>query len=164
MSCRFASVWICILDGGHFSFPDVDVDPGTIGLALRWLHINAKLNLMKAFIFLATSWIYQTNFQKSFSHFVVGLWFLYSQLLIFLPPHYIFFVFSLFIGSSLLYVYLEASSLDVGFFFGLHYSTSKPEASTADSSLISNYCTSKQATQTSMMMYKQTLHTWSKIR
>ena len=35
MSGSFAWVCICILDGGHFSFPDADADPGTTGLALR---------------------------------------------------------------------------------------------------------------------------------
>jgi hypothetical protein len=29
-----AWVCICILDGGHFSFPDADADPGTTRLAL----------------------------------------------------------------------------------------------------------------------------------
>ena len=35
MSGSFAWVCICILDGGHFSFPNADADPGTIGLALN---------------------------------------------------------------------------------------------------------------------------------
>ena len=34
MSGSFAWVCICILDGGHFSFPDADEDPGSTGLAL----------------------------------------------------------------------------------------------------------------------------------
>ena len=32
---HFAWVCICILDGGHFSFPDANADPGTTGLALN---------------------------------------------------------------------------------------------------------------------------------
>ena len=36
MSGSFAWVCICILDGGHFSFPDAD--PGTTGLALTSSH------------------------------------------------------------------------------------------------------------------------------
>ena len=34
MSGGFAWVYICILGGGHFSFPDADADPGMTGLAL----------------------------------------------------------------------------------------------------------------------------------
>ena len=122
MSCSFAWVYICIMDGGHFSFPDADVDLGRIGLALRWLHIRkeakhlmlhhgilwwaqghrahihagtliracfffsflmtshkcitqfdegSKLLHENGLLFLATSWIYQTNFHKCFSHSVV---------------------------------------------------------------------------------------------
>ena len=35
---RYAWVCICILDGGHFSIPDADADPGTSGLALSPTH------------------------------------------------------------------------------------------------------------------------------
>lgn len=34
-SGNFAWVCICIMGGGHFSFPDANADPGTTGLALR---------------------------------------------------------------------------------------------------------------------------------
>ena len=37
MSDSFAEVCICILDEGHFPFPDADADPRTIGLALSSL-------------------------------------------------------------------------------------------------------------------------------
>jgi hypothetical protein len=32
MSGSFAWLCICILDGGHFSFPNADADPGTTSL------------------------------------------------------------------------------------------------------------------------------------
>jgi hypothetical protein len=34
MSGSFAWVYIYILEGGHFSIPDADADPGMTGLAL----------------------------------------------------------------------------------------------------------------------------------
>ena len=37
MSGNFTWVCICILGGGHFSFPDADADPRTTGLALTVL-------------------------------------------------------------------------------------------------------------------------------
>ena len=66
---------------------------------------------------------------------------------------FVFFAFFLFIGFSLFYVYLEASSLDVDYCLVFPYLTSNPEASNAESSLVLDYCTSKQATQTQ--------HSWS---
>jgi hypothetical protein len=31
---QFCMVYICIVEGGHFSIPDADADPGMTGLAL----------------------------------------------------------------------------------------------------------------------------------
>ena len=76
------------------------------------------------------------------------MWFSYSQLLNFLTPRFTFFAFLLFIGSSLLCVYLEASSLDFDFSLVFHYNTLKPKANTAGCSMVFDYRTSKQATQT----------------
>ena len=45
MSGTFVWVCICILDGGHFSFQDVDADPGTVGLALTFLVTTSNLML-----------------------------------------------------------------------------------------------------------------------
>ena len=70
---------------------------------------------------------------------------LYSQLLAssfhmlcFLDVHWFFFV----------CVYMGASSLDINFSLVFHYSISKPKASNACSTLVFDYYTSKQATQT----------------
>ena len=35
MGGSFAWVCICIMEGGHFSIPDADLDPRMTGLALR---------------------------------------------------------------------------------------------------------------------------------
>ena len=56
--------------------------------------------------------------------------------------------FSLFIGSSFVCVYLEASSLYVDFSMAFHYDTSKLEASASYSTLVFDYCSSQQTTQT----------------
>jgi hypothetical protein len=50
-------------------------------------------------------------------------------------------------GSSFIYVYMEASSLDVNFSLVFHYSTSQLEASNAGSSIVFDYCTLQQAPQ-----------------
>jgi hypothetical protein len=70
------------------------------------------------------------------------------RILNFLLPCFAFFAFLLVIGSSLLCVYLEASNLAVDFSLGFDYSTSKPDASNVSSSLVFDYYTPKQATQT----------------
>ena len=44
MSGGFAWIYICILDGGHYSFPDVDVDPRTTGLALMDVSSSRELS------------------------------------------------------------------------------------------------------------------------
>ena len=76
------------------------------------------------------------------------LWFLYFQLLSFLPPHFTFFA----CHSSLvpLYYVFTWGPLALMSFFLLvfHYNTSKLKASNANSSLVFEYCTLKQATQT----------------
>ena len=50
-------------------------------------------------------------------------------------------------GSSFIYVYMEASSLDVNFSLVFHYSTPQLEASNAGSSIVFNYCTLQQVPQ-----------------
>ena len=70
------------------------------------------------------------------------------RILNFLTPNFTFFAFSLFIGSSLLCIYLKASSLDFDFSLVFHYNTLKPNARSADYSMVFEYRTSKQATQT----------------
>ena len=62
----------------------------------------------------ATSWIFQTNF-INLLHFMVGLWFSYSQLLSFLPSKFLILCLLMFIGSFLFCDYMEAYGLDVDF-------------------------------------------------
>jgi hypothetical protein len=40
MSGSFAWVYICIMEGGHFSIPDADANPRMTGLALRHLEMG----------------------------------------------------------------------------------------------------------------------------
>ena len=85
-----------------------------------------------------TSWIFQFKFHKSFC----TLWFSYCQLL---TSSFRILCFVLFICSSLFYVSLEASSLDVEFSLVFHYNhVSKLESSNTGSSLVFDNCTSKE--------------------
>ena len=99
----------------------------------KLVHDSSKLTWHVAYL----KWTFTSNkfmnllnkFHKTFR----TLWFLYSQLL-YLPSHFAFFEFSLFIGSSFVCIYLEASSHDVKFSLAFHCCTSKMEATSAGSS------------------------------
>ena len=88
---------------------------------LTW-HV-APLSFMTVDLYLYNFMNLPNWFHKTFR----TLWFLYSQLLT--SSFRILFAFSLFIGSSLLCVNLETSSLHVDFSLAFHYSALKLEAS-----------------------------------
>ena len=52
MSGSFAWVCICILEGGHFSIPDADADPGMTELALKGLGVKVGTLLSMCPLFL----------------------------------------------------------------------------------------------------------------
>jgi hypothetical protein len=85
------------------------------------------------------------NLPNQFYKYCCTLWFSYYQLL---TSSYAFFAFLLSICSSLFCIYLQASSHGVDFSLVFHYNTSKTEASHANSSLVFDCCTWKQATRT----------------
>ena len=68
------------------------------------------------------------------------LWF---HILNFSLPHFVFFAFSLFIGSSLICVDLKTLSLDINFPLVFHCGTSKLEASSSNSFVVFHNCTLK---------------------
>ena len=76
------------------------------------------------------------------------MWFLCFQLLNFSPPRFAFSVFLLFTSASLLCVYLEASGLDVNFFWSFNCNIAKPGTRIVGSSMVFDHCTFEQATQT----------------
>ena len=43
-------VCICILEGGHFSIPDADADPGMIGLALTMNKLQVLLLMIEVWM------------------------------------------------------------------------------------------------------------------